>query len=294
MAICGSYSFDDELVVLESKELNVEKAGTSGLSLDVIAVNEEPSAINLGSNMDHIDDYKYSQKDSVIKINVEAEDDKYGIRGSSLINITDFDDNVDMRNDSVINLEPESELLVMLSYEEVFDIILKASSPPLRSPPILLYGAPGTGKTAIIEKAIAKVGNSITTFAIDANQLRGAQEKDAIQLLQDIFKKAMKSAPSVVFLDDVDLMPSSASKLLTRNRKGVQVFAATYKPHIMDRNMLDAFMDKHHLSLPSIKTMNAIFKAEIGDLAKYFSKKEYEEAIKSLGKANLSLREVKT
>jgi len=243
--------------------------------------------------LEHTDDYKYPQKDSVIKINLEEAECK-NYRGSSLVDIKDFDDYNDMRNDSIINLEPEADLLVMLSYEVVFDIILKAASPPLRSPPILLYGAPGTGKTAIIGKVAAKLGNSITTFTIGANELRGAQEEETLRLLEDMFEKAIKSAPSVVFLDDVDLMQSSASKLLTINRKGVQIFAATNKPHTMEQNMLDAFMDKHHLSLPSIQTINVIFKAEISDLAKYFNKKEYAEAIKSLGTANLSLREVKT
>jgi len=293
MAFCGSNSFDDELVILDTLEVNREDTFTrsSGLSMEVIEASGEPNAKSLGNNMDHIDDYKYSQKDSIIKMNLETENNKF--RGSSLVNISDLEDYSD-RNDSIINLEPEANLLVMLSYEEVFDIIRKASSPPLRSPPILLYGAPGTGKTVLIEKAVAKNGKSITVFTLGANELRGAAEKDTLKLLGDIFEKAISSAPSVVFLDDVDLVPSSASKLLTVNRKGVQIFAATNEPHLMEHNMLDSFVDKHHLSLPSIETINAIFKDKFGELARYFNKKDYERAIKNLGTAKLSLREVKT
>lgn len=299
MAFCGAH-IDDELLVVDSKQVDWEKTpkfdgGMSPDVLPIISASGGPTAMELGKNIDQFNEYKYSDRDSVIPINLEAADDNHyrSQAGTSVIKMTGGPF-YDERNDSVVHLEAEANLLVMLSHEEVFDIIKKASSPPLRSPPIMVYGAPGTGKTRIVEQAVEEVGNAINVFTLGANELKGAKTKDIIQLLEDIFVKASGNAPSVVFLDDVDLMPSSASKFLTINRKGVQTFAATNRPHKMERNMLEAFVDKHHLSLPSIRTIKNLFKTELDDLAKCFEEKENEKAIDDLSAANLSLRDINT
>jgi len=285
MAFCGSNLLvDDELLVVDSK-----------MSSDIIplySASGGPNAVDLGKN---IDEYKFSDRDSVIPINLEVDDKVYrSSAGTSVIKMSSGPFYNEERHDSVVNLEPEANLLKMLTHEEVFDIVKKASSPPLRSPPIMLYGAPGTGKTRIVEQAVKEVGNAINVYSLGTNELKGAKKKDVIQLLEDIFVKASSNAPSVVFLDNVDLLPSSASKLLTINREGVQVFAATNIPHKMDSNILQAFVDKHHLSLPSIQTIRNLFKTELESLAKCFEKKENEIAIERLAVANLSLSEVNT
>jgi len=297
MAICGADSvLDDELVVIEAINVEWEKAAKpdSRVSPDIIPVipaSRGPTEMELGKGSNLYDEYKYSNRDSVIPINLEVDDKHYRTAaGNSIIKMSAGYDA--SRNDSIVHLEPEENLLVMMSHEELLDLILKASSPPLRSPPIMIYGAPGTGKTRIVEQAVTQVGDAINVYSLGANELKGAKKKDIIKLLEDIFVKASSNAPSVVFLDDVDLMPSRASKLLTINREGVQILAATNKPHKMERNILEAFVDKHHLSLPSIQTISKLFKTELDDLRKYLDKKEQEKVIDALAVARLSLRDV--
>jgi cell division protease FtsH len=67
---------------------------------------------------------------------------------------------------------------------------------------LLLYGPPGTGKT-LLAKAIA---NEIDAFfiALTPSQLQNKYVGESEKMVRELFSKARKNQPSVIFLDEID------------------------------------------------------------------------------------------
>lgn len=67
---------------------------------------------------------------------------------------------------------------------------------------ILLYGPPGCGKTLIAKAAIGECNASF--FNINISDLVSRGIEVAPKILHDIFERAVKEAPSVIFIDEID------------------------------------------------------------------------------------------
>ncbi|NPA75509.1 MAG: CDC48 family AAA ATPase [Euryarchaeota archaeon] len=67
---------------------------------------------------------------------------------------------------------------------------------------VLLHGPPGTGKT-LIAKAVANESNA-SFFLINGPEIMSKFYGQSEQRLREIFKKAQDSAPSVIFIDEID------------------------------------------------------------------------------------------
>ncbi len=67
---------------------------------------------------------------------------------------------------------------------------------------VLLYGPPGTGKT-LIAKAVANESNA-NFYAINGPEIMSKFYGQSEQRLRDIFQKAQKNAPSIIFIDEID------------------------------------------------------------------------------------------
>ena len=67
---------------------------------------------------------------------------------------------------------------------------------------ILFYGLPGTGKTMLV-KALANE-LEVPLYAVKATSLIGEHVGDASAKIHDLFKKASKNAPSIIFIDELD------------------------------------------------------------------------------------------
>src|SRR5262249_25041006 len=67
---------------------------------------------------------------------------------------------------------------------------------------VLLYGPPGTGKTSIGRALAHRIRNKF--FLIDGTVISGT--RDFFQRIHNIFSAAKDNAPSVLFIDDSDLL----------------------------------------------------------------------------------------
>ena len=67
---------------------------------------------------------------------------------------------------------------------------------------ILFYGLPGTGKTMLV-KALANELD-VPLYLVKATSLIGEHVGDASAKIHDLFKKASKNAPSIIFIDEID------------------------------------------------------------------------------------------
>jgi len=114
---------------------------------------------------------------------------------------------------------------------------------------VLLYGPPGTGKT-LLAKAVAGETNS-HFISLSGPEIMGKYYGESEERLRDIFKQSEESAPSIIFIDEIDSIAPKreevtgevekriVSQLLTlmdgmKSRGKVVVIAATNRPDSLD------------------------------------------------------------
>ncbi|MEM7826691.1 MAG: CDC48 family AAA ATPase [Candidatus Aenigmatarchaeota archaeon] len=114
---------------------------------------------------------------------------------------------------------------------------------------VLLFGPPGTGKT-LLAKAVANEAGA-TFFSINGPEIMSKWYGESEQNLRKIFENAEKSAPSIIFIDEIDAIAPKreevtgeverrvVSQLLTlmdglKSRGKVIVIAATNRVNAID------------------------------------------------------------
>ncbi len=146
---------------------------------------------------------------------------------------------------------------------------------------ILLYGAPGCGKTFIAEKAAQESGLNykiVNPGDLGSIYIHGAQEKIA-----NLFEQARKNAPTILILDEFDaIAPARSSgsgeahhqagevnELLTRLNNcasaGVYVIAMTNRPDMVDKAMLrkGRIDEMFYVPMPDKAARSGIFRLEL-------------------------------
>jgi transitional endoplasmic reticulum ATPase len=131
-----------------------------------------------------------------------------------------------------------------LRYPELFERL--GVDPPKG---VLLHGPPGTGKTRLA-RAVANE-SSAEFFLINGPEIMGSGYGESEKKLRDVFEKASKSAPSIVFIDEIDSIAPKrgnvtgeaekrlVAQLLTlmdglEPRANLVVIAATNRPEAID------------------------------------------------------------
>ncbi|MBU0700135.1 CDC48 family AAA ATPase [bacterium] len=186
------------------------------------------------------------------------------------------------------------------------DLFRKADTNPVKG--ILLYGAPGTGKT-LLAKAIAHE-SGVNFISIKGPSLISMYVGESERAIRQIFKKAKQASPTILFFDEIDaVVPrrNSAgsdahvterviSQFLTEmdgieELKGVMVLAATNRldlidPAILRSGRFDLLLE---LPLPDKKTREKIFRIHTKDkpLDKEVDLKQLAEETKEMVGADI-------
>ena len=143
---------------------------------------------------------------------------------------------------------------------------------------VLLYGAPGTGKT-LIAKAAAKQAES-NFILVNGPSLLSKWVGESEKAVREVFRKARQTAPTIIFFDEIDsLAPRRhgeshdsgttermVNQLLTEmdgleGLSDVVVIAATNRPDLMDPALLrPGRFDRIILTpVPDVETREKIF-----------------------------------
>lgn len=146
---------------------------------------------------------------------------------------------------------------------------------------VLLVGPPGTGKTLLARAVAGEAG--VPFFSMSGSEFVEMFVGVGASRVRDLFRKAKQSAPSIIFIDEIDAIGRSRGRaasfqanderentlnqLLTEMdgfgaNTGVIVLAATNRGEILDRALLrpGRFDRQIYLDLPTLPERKAIFK----------------------------------
>lgn len=150
---------------------------------------------------------------------------------------------------------------------------------------VLLYGAPGTGKTLMAKAVAGEAG--VPFFSISGSDFVEMFVGVGASRVRDLFENAKKNAPCIVFIDEIDAVgrhrgaglggghderEQTLNQLLVEMdgfsaNEGIIVMASTNRPDILDPALLrPGRFDRHILiDRPDVKGREAILKVHIRD-----------------------------
>ena len=150
---------------------------------------------------------------------------------------------------------------------------------------VLLFGAPGTGKTLMAKAVAGEAG--VPFFSISGSDFVEMFVGVGAARVRDLFENAKKSAPCIVFIDEIDAVgrqrgaglggghderEQTLNQLLVEmdgfsTNEGIIVMASTNRPDILDPALLrPGRFDRHILiDRPDVKGREAILKVHVRD-----------------------------
>jgi len=148
---------------------------------------------------------------------------------------------------------------------------------------VLLFGAPGTGKTLMAKAVAGEAG--VPFFSISGSDFVEMFVGVGAARVRDLFEQAKKNAPCIVFIDEIDAVgrqrgaglggghderEQTLNQLLVEmdgfsTNEGIIVMASTNRPDILDPALLrPGRFDRHILiDRPDVKGREAILKVHI-------------------------------
>ena len=147
---------------------------------------------------------------------------------------------------------------------------------------VLFYGNPGTGKTMLVKGLAGEV--DVPLYLVKATSLIGEHVGDAASKIHDLFEKASKNSPSIIFIDEIDAIALHRSfqalrgdvseivnALLTEmdgieENESVITICATNNPSSLDTAIRSRFEEEIEFKLPDDNERKEIFKRNIETL----------------------------
>ncbi len=178
-------------------------------------------------------------ENTAIKVNPVAVDVKDG--GDSSVPDITYED-IGGLDQEIVKIREMVEL--PLRHPEIFSRL--SISPPAG---VLLYGPPGTGKT-LLAKAVANESEA-NFILINGPEIMNKFYGESEKKIREIFEEAEKSAPSIIFIDEIDAIAPKreethgelerrvVAQLLSmmdglKTRSNVVVIGATNRPNAID------------------------------------------------------------
>lgn len=145
---------------------------------------------------------------------------------------------------------------------------------------VLLYGPPGTGKTLIAKAVAGEAG--VPFFSISGSEFVEMFVGVGASRVRDLFAKAKKAAPAIIFVDEIDAVgrqrgaglgggnderEQTLNQILTEmdgfeDDAGVIVMAATNRPDVLDPALMrpGRFDRRVHVELPDAEARQEILR----------------------------------
>lgn len=149
-------------------------------------------------------------------------------------------------------------------------------------PNLLFYGPPGCGKTFLAGKIADEVG--IPFMKIVPDNLASTLVHGTEQKIGEVFRKAQRLAPVIVFFDEFEAMVPQRTNdnnnyqngetneflcmLNDASEKGIYVLAATNHPELIDKAALrpERFSELIYVDMPDFKARESLFRLKLSKL----------------------------
>lgn len=155
-------------------------------------------------------------------------------------------------------------VIIPLNHPQLFNNGLK----PWRS--VLLHGPPGSGKTLLAKVLYSETKHKVTFFNITSSIVVSKWRGESEKLLKVLFHLALKWAPSIIFLDEIEGLTSKRDRCadhesskrfknellqlmdgLEQSTLGLFILASTNLPWEIDQAFLRRFEKKVLVQLPN-------------------------------------------
>ena len=249
---------DDNVTVKKVSSVRAEQV--------ILSPVEELNIVGLEEHLPELLEGRVITKNDIIPINMMGQ--RIGFLVTTIIP-SNGPALIDVNTEFVIGAVPKSttKAVPRVNYEDIGGLrnetqkVREMIELPMRHPEIfdrigieaprgvLLYGPPGTGKT-LLAKAVANETNA-NFFSIGGPEIMSKFYGESEERLRETFKQAQESAPSIVFIDEIDSIAPKreevsgdvekrvVSQLLTlmdglESRGKVVVIGATNRPDALD------------------------------------------------------------
>jgi len=159
---------------------------------------------------------------------------------------------------------------------------------------ILLYGPPGTGKSLLAKAAASNMDETATFYSVSSSDLISKYQGESEKLVRNLFEMAAETAPSVIFIDEIDAICSKRgsgpdenessrrvkNELLIKMQdcpKGVFVLGATNRPYSLDAALRRRFDKRIYIPLPEEASREQIMKIHMGDEPSKLKNQDYKK-----------------
>jgi len=183
-------------------------------------------------------------------------------------------------------VQPGVKFNDVFGIDNIKEVLRTASTPPLTSKPILLYGLPGTGKTLLASAVVGEAHRGVATISVSAQDL-------GLKSLEKLLKRAETNSPAIFFIDNVHHLPVEAADLIA-SIKGVLVLGATNLPMDISDEILKVFPNRYHVAIPAVDGIANMMSRLVVDVAKSFNKQDFDVVVASLGSEQFSTSDLKS
>lgn len=252
---------------------------------DLAALSREAAMRALRRYLPEIDLDKPIPSELLEKMNVTKDDFKNALRDIEPSSLREVSIDIPtVRWDDIGGLDNIKKILIESVEKPIKDAdsFKRMGIKPPRG--ILLYGAPGTGKT-LLAKAIATESQA-NFISIKGPEIMSKWVGESEKAIRQIFKKAKQAAPCIIFLDEIDSIAPKrglysdsgatervVNQLLTsidgmESLNEIVIIGATNRPDILDNALLrpGRFDRLIYVPPPDEKTRLQILKVHTRDM----------------------------
>ncbi|KAA8520540.1 hypothetical protein F0562_014796 [Nyssa sinensis] len=211
-------------------------------AVPLTASNARKGALNMSSGSSRHGSVVRNQSDKVVNSKPKQESGAgYDEKLVEMINSVIVDRSPSVRWEDIAGLEKAKQALLEMV---ILPTKRKGLFTGLRKPArgLLLFGPPGTGKT-MLAKAVASESEA-TFFNVSASSLTSKWVGEGEKLVRTLFMVAISRQPSVIFIDEIDII----------------VIGATNKPQELDDAVLRRLVKRIYIPLPDAHVRRLLLK----------------------------------